>query len=120
MQKGSADILHEGNKQDRSLQMNTSDSLIAYNRQLTRYNSLINKLASQYELNVETFNTILAAFPDEHYVEALMGDIHKFQTLQTGFYGHYEKTTEMIRDAIYVTKSTTPGQGPSIGANHMQ
>lgn len=43
--KGSTDLLHEGNK-DSDLYKNKSATVLAYNRQLTRYNTLYSKLVT--------------------------------------------------------------------------
>ena len=105
--KGSAtDLLHSGNLKDTAIAQNRDLALSAYNRELTRHNSVSAKLYTHYESNVQTLNGIINAFPDEPFYAKLMQDIQMFQTLQLGFTGHTHKIVEAVSDAVALTQVT--------------
>lgn len=81
-------------------------ALSAYNRELTRHNTVSAKLYTHYESNVQTLNGIINAFPDEPFYVKLMQDIQLFQTLQLGFTGHTHRILEAVSDAVSLTQVT--------------
>jgi len=72
---GGADILSIGNK-DKSF--NEKDSILAYNRQLLRYNNLYSNLYTKYEMNSNLINEIVSNFPEQSFMSELSHAVYQF------------------------------------------
>ena len=72
---GGADILSIGNK-DKSF--SEKDSILAYNRQLLRYNNLYSNLYTKYEMNSNLINEIVSNFPEQSFMSDLSHAVYQF------------------------------------------